>query len=444
MTFPTTQVSAATDSRRLDEVLGEYAMSLVGKANDNMEAVEKYVGSQLIERFKDRNNELNKIVNGALSIEGGSTLPETWDQIVDFVFPVEKENVQLTSTPALKSAIADIIINMPDTIKGGNDYKYLGRFSIPEGATADSHLAIPFYYDYVKDVSSPYVYLRIEELTSVGIYTGLSYIKDGTPGTNDYTKLSGFGNATPENNVYHTYATIGAGIDEAQFTWLDIYTKRSSFRKEQFVADIYYSIGEPKATIINKSEVFSSSYLDKSSNDVYRILNGQYGDNTTVTYNFNQTYNNFNDYGLSPDQNVVDSGDGLLGSILDFFTSIPKVISDFLESLMGLVERIINIFIPTGEQIQGIGDSITDIGENFKGKFSAFIDLGDSLTSAFSKPSSIFDYHITLDGKSYPLIPSFLSASLGQVRTFLSGALVLFTFTNIYKRIVGSGDVIKS
>lgn len=437
--FPDNAYAANNDSRRLDSVLGEHALTLFGKANANMEGLEKYVGSQLLERFKGRTNDLNDIFNGALSIKDGDGLPQTWDKIVDFVFPTEKPDVKITSTPALKAAIGDIIVNMPDNVNLGGDYKFLGKFS---GEYPYSWITVPFSYNYVEGVSSPFIYFKIEQLTPVGLHKdGLKYIEGERVSWGSRTSIALRGE-TYEGNVLYTHADL-SDETEVLVDSLSLTTEYFNYGEEPSI-NVYYSIQDPKAAVYNKTDIVNNSYLNKDSTTIYNILNGQYGDNTTVTHNFDKGYDDFEDYGLSADQNKVDSGNGILAKLLEFIASIPKIIADLLEALMGLVERIINIFIPTAEQVKGIGDSISEIGENFKGKFSAFIDMGGSFSSAFSSPSSIFDFQITLLGESYPLIPSFLASSMGQIRTFLSGALVLFTFTSIYKRIVGSGDVIKS
>ncbi|MEQ7219480.1 hypothetical protein, partial [Vagococcus fluvialis] len=87
---------------------------------------------------------------------------------------------------------------------------------------------------------------------------------------------------------------------------------------------------------------------------------------------------------------------------------------------------------------------VNEISENFKGKFKIVTDLSNDFKVAFSNPKSVFDLKITFEGKEYSLLPAFMMGAMETVRSVLSGALVLFTFTDIYKRIVGSGDVIKS
>lgn len=439
--FPSQNVFADSP-KRLDEVLGQYAMSMIGKANQNLKDVEKYIGTELVSRFKNRTNELNDIVNGALTVKGGDHILETWDKIVDFAFPVDDESVQITATPALKGAIADIVVNLPDEIKVSEGYKFLGKFASELGS-GHSFVNVPFSYQYVKGVSPDYIYFKIVQVTNgieTSFGTSLRYENETYPFGSASFNAGNFEDKTWYTSVDLAYARENSNGD-FKVTGLDFSTK--GFREET-VVDVYYSLGEVSAVPYNKTDIINNSFLNQNNTNVYNILNGQIGDNTTVTHNFDKYYKNFNDYGVSPDKNQISSGSGILSAILGFLGGIPKMITDFLEAMFGLFERIIAIFIPTAEQISSLGDSLSSIIDDFNGKFSLFIDLGDSLKGAFSSPSNIFDYSITLMDKSYPLIPVFLAGALGQVRVFLSGALVLSTFTSIYKRIVGSGDVIKS
>lgn len=427
----------ADSPKRLDEVLGQYAMSMIGKANQNLKDVEKYIGTELVSRFKNRTNELNDIVNGALTVNGGDHILETWDKIVDFAFPVDDESVEITSTPALKGAIADIVVNLPDEIKVSDDYKFLGRF-----ASGAPHVwvDVPFSYNLVKGVSSDYIYFKIVEISSYGLDKESNQYVNFVNGDGNSSNI-GLVTSSREDKTWYSFADFTNESGNIGITGLQLVT---NLDWEEVLLDVYYSIGEPSAVPYNKTDIINNSFLNQNTTNVYNILNGQIGDNTTVTHNFDKYYENFNDYGVSPDKNQVSSGSGILSSLLGFLGGIPKMITDFLEAMFGLFERIIAIFIPTAEQISSLGDSLSSIIDDFNGKFSLFIDLGDSLKGAFSSPSNIFDYSITLMDKRYPLIPAFLAGALGQVRVFLSGALVLTTFTNIYKRIVGSGDVIKS
>lgn len=444
--IPISNVSAATTSRRLDEVLGEYALSLVGKANDNMREVQKYVGTQLLERFKDRTNELNSILNGALRVEGNDTPIETWDKIVDFVFPVDQEDVKITSTPALKGAIADIIINMPESIEMGNDYTYLGKF----GRTSyDNYktIHVPFQYHYIKDQSAKYIYFKIAVNSPYSIDTAISKIMT-VPNENSIITTESIKWTALEDGFRYGYVTLDSldslgELGEITYNWLLINTNRFITNTEPVYADVYYSIGEPQQQIITKTDIFNSMYLNKSSNDVYRIINSQYGDTTTVTYNFNQTYNNYDDYGMTPDQNTVSSGDGILGALLEFLGGIPQIIVNFMDALLGLFERIVGLFIPTSEQIADLSDSFSNISANLSSKFKPITDIGNSISSIFASPKSLYDLTITIGDEEINVLPLYLQAQISHFRLVLSGGVVLTTVIELYKRFVGREDLIK-
>ncbi len=159
--FP--KVASAENGRRLDEVLGEFGYSIVGDIGDNMvdlKEKERYLGQKLIEGYKGRINDLNDIFNGALSFEGGDTGSQTWDKIVDFVFPVEKEKVEIKATPDLKKTLANIIINMPEKVDLNTDgYKYLGNFS--DTLSHGGKLGVPFNYTYVEGTNSKFIEFRV-------------------------------------------------------------------------------------------------------------------------------------------------------------------------------------------------------------------------------------------------------------------------------------------
>ena len=72
--------ASASGGKRLDSVLGEYALTLVGKADKNVEGyneIAKEYGKKILENFKDRENELNEIVGGVLKT-GTENMP-VWE-----------------------------------------------------------------------------------------------------------------------------------------------------------------------------------------------------------------------------------------------------------------------------------------------------------------------------------------------------------------------------
>lgn len=430
---PISNVSASTiTSRRLDEVLGEYAMSLVGavgKANDNMKAIEKKVGKLVLERFKDRTNELNGILNGALSISDGDTGMETWDKLVDFAFPYTEEGIKITSTPEMKSAIAQVIFDMPDVfnVDAGSGYKFIGSFQRQGTITS-----IPFEYNYVEGVNSSTLNFKIINNTGATYYSSFSgaYLDD--------LLIKAFTPLSSASNVYEDYIELTEKYKTINN--LRLYSVGTSKTKS---FDVYYATGSVDSIEIDKSTIFNRVYLDKSSNDIFRVLNGQYGDNTTVIYKFDRTYNNFNDFGVSPDKNNVSSGDGILGTLLEFLGSIPILITEFLDSLLGLVGKIVALFIPTGEQLAELKDSFSNISLNLSSKFKPITAIGDSFSSIFSSPKSLYDLTFEFNGEEIHVLPIFLQSQISYFRLILSGGVLLTTVIEIYKRFVGREDLIK-
>ena len=260
---PISNVSASTTtSRRLDEVLGEYAMSLVGavgKANDNMKAIEKKVGKLVLERFKDRTNELNGILNGALRISDGDTGLETWDKLVDFAFPYTEEGIEITSTPEMKSAIAQVIFDMPDVfnIDAGSGYKFIGSFQ-RQGTTT----IIPFEYNYVEGVNSSTLNFKIINNTGATYYSNFSGV------TLDDVYFRSFTSLSSASNVHEEYIKLTER--DKTINNLKIYSVGNS-KTTSF--DVYYSTGSVDSIEIDKSTIFNRVYLDKSSNDIFRVLN---------------------------------------------------------------------------------------------------------------------------------------------------------------------------
>lgn len=140
---------------------------------------------------------------------------------------------------------------------------------------------------------------------------------------------------------------------------------------------------------------------------------------------------------------LFDAISSMAGAFGDFITSIPQLILDLLDGLLSLVEKVVELFIPTSEQLQELSDSFSGLTDDVTLKFSPVTESVDSINTVFSTPKSIYDLTYNVQGETINVIPRQLESEINKFKGLLNGVLVLTTFISIYKRFVGREDVIK-
>lgn len=445
--------ASASSAKRLDEVLGSYAMTLVGKVEeetDHYGEVAKEMGKKILQHFKGRENELNKIVGGALGTDGQLPL---WDDIVDFAFPVEQKSVEITATPELKSGISRAVIIMPKEIplndgwtriEGSvvdNDNKKLGdskylpvSITVPKGWTFILASDYSLTRQSVSGYESDYRYAPSAEITARQDTSSTRYSKK------EFSYVNGqilTGTLTlqfrPQTSLYT--------INELSFSIATPHTSSGQMNNWRYM--IYQDV-PPTGGNIDVTNYLNQNYMNNSSNDNYHIINGQVGDNTTVNHEFDKKYQTFDDYGLRPDESAPTTGQSILSKLLDFMNGLGDLINQLVTALLAMVEKVVELFIPTAEQLAMMGDSVSQISEGLQSKFQGFTAIGESFTGVYSSPQSMLNMTIPTQQGDVELIPSYLHGVVGTMRSLLSGFSVVMTGIYIYKRIVGSGDVIQS
>lgn len=133
----------------------------------------------------------------------------------------------------------------------------------------------------------------------------------------------------------------------------------------------------------------------------------------------------------------------LVTAFSDFIKSIPQLILDLLDGLLGLVQKVVELFIPTSEQMQELSESLSGLTDDVRLKFIPITDAVNSVSVVFSSPKSIYDLTYNVQGQTVNVIPRELELEINKFKTLLNGVLVLTTFISIYKRFVGREDIIK-
>ncbi|MEQ7219471.1 hypothetical protein, partial [Vagococcus fluvialis] len=384
----------AESGRRLDEVIGEFGYSIIGNVGDNMvdlKEKEKYLGQKLIEGYKGRMNDLNDIFNGALSFEGGDTGSQTWDKVVDFVFPVEKEKVEIKATPDFKKTLANVIINMPEKVDmASGGFKYLGSYNGELGY--GGRLEIPFNYTYIENTNSKFVEIRVVNTSKYPLENQVSY----------YHLSEKFKNVSKDKDVYiYETGIIASSLnynyspDKVDFTVdLTNHSKREFNYinikhdipliplgvKHKLSAEVYYSFGN-QTIVVKKGDIINKTYNNNNHtvNDIINLIDSRVPDNAVVNHEIGKGYKNYDDYNSSE---RPDKESGILGKLIDFIASIPSMLLDLIELLFDLIMKVIHLLIPTSEQISSMGDKVNEISENFKGKFKIVTDLSNDFKVA--------------------------------------------------------------
>src|SRR5699024_1516767 len=142
-------------------------------------------------------------------------------------------------------------------------------------------------------------------------------------------------------------------------------------------------------------------------------------------------------------ESLFDILSTLVSGFLDFITSIPDLILSLLDGLLNLVEKIVALFIPSAEQLDELKQSFNSVTDDFKMKFSPITDVAESIKGVYSSPKSIYDLTYTFNDQTINVVPESFRVAISNFRNVFSGALVVGTFIDIYKRFVGREDVIK-
>lgn len=133
----------------------------------------------------------------------------------------------------------------------------------------------------------------------------------------------------------------------------------------------------------------------------------------------------------------------LVSGMSDFLTSIPGLFIELFDGLLGLVEKVVELFVPSAEQVEELKNSLQLLVDDLTGKFDFVLEPVNQIKNVYSQPKSIYDLTIEYDEQVIHVVPSFLKSSLDKLKVLLNGSVVLFTFISIYKRFVGREDVIK-
>src|SRR5699024_2866859 len=142
-------------------------------------------------------------------------------------------------------------------------------------------------------------------------------------------------------------------------------------------------------------------------------------------------------------ESLFDILSTLVSGFLDFITSIPDLILSLLDGLLNLVEKIVGLFIPSAEQLDELKQSFNSVTDDFKMKFSPITDVAESIKGVYSSPKSIYDLTYTFNDQTINVVPKSFRVAISNFRNVFSGALVVGTFIDIYKRFVGREEVIK-
>src|SRR5699024_8424365 len=145
---------------------------------------------------------------------------------------------------------------------------------------------------------------------------------------------------------------------------------------------------------------------------------------------------------------------GLLDSIWSAIQAVPGAIvtgiSTAFDWLKGILDSVIGgiqaipgaiaaIFVPVN--MSNINTQMSSLQGQFDAKFGYIGDFTSNVSNIFAQKRSIYDLRIDLKGHTYPLIPISIKPGLDAFRAFLTGCVVLFGYTGIYRRIKGNGDL---
>lgn len=133
----------------------------------------------------------------------------------------------------------------------------------------------------------------------------------------------------------------------------------------------------------------------------------------------------------------------LASAMSDFITGIPNMFIELFDGLLGLVEKVVELFVPSSEQIEELKSSLDLLVDDLTGKFDFVLEPVNQIKTVYSQPKSIYDLTLEYDGQVINVIPPFLKSSIDKLKVLLNGAVVLTTFITIYKRFVGREDMIK-
>ena len=408
------------------------------------------------------------------------------------------DGLSITITDELLSAIAEALKDLPETVNVSTDFALLTTRTGPRASSTRAFFIdkdeIPFNFDLLDYdslhmrivVDSPVyfdtraghsfrVYRRIDDSPWDGYMEPNYMMHNGKPA--DDPPVEPFTDATFVFDLteYHDYdkavlETIRIGLTD----------NRLDHQPDEYSYSIYYKFyGDgadrsiPFGDVINNNDM-SKNFTEMTTNEIYNHLDRSYHDNTTIVHEihndyYSGDYDGFDDKYDIPPHLSGDSGTGgllstildligsLLGGILDSITSLPGKLVDLLGSLadilLGLIEPIVRLLIPSSEQIAEMGDSVGVLRDTFTDKFSGVFDITTSLTGLFasdnvdSAETPLFDDGFAIEtpygSMDIPFLVDGVAPALSKLRLLLSGGFALMTFVAIYKRFVGTGDVIQ-
>lgn len=493
-------VDTAKDAyKRIEEVLGDFAYDFLGigrdpRNNPRQGDKSRSLGRQIYDHIVDREHWAMEIFGEAMHGRFDT------EDILDFLFPVWRkpkagdEYVDVVSGAAPEffdmRVTDDIIRAVGESIVAYNneEWRFVDESFTHIGtidATPDSkqnnynyreNESLSFIFP-IREMNPAYsIQFRVESknplspLATAGLAFDAKYetatggvvnngIREWTLNS-DVPHTDGY-EPDPDKHVMYYEQRFDNFRDKIHLiTSVGIGDRRSTDMPENHVVDVSYRVldenGFPVSSGygVEEDNPFEA-YTGMTVDDIYNELRERFDAEEPIRHYIGDEEDRENVVPIYNDDG--SAGPGFFGNLIG---GVVEVLGKLLDAVLGLGGALLNVvidaftaviglIIPNAEQIQGFGDSFANISDTFTAKFSFVTDIADGFKNIFSSPAgarsieeNIFTKEWIILGQSFTIVHPMLYAAIENVRTVLSSMLVIFTFVSIYKRLVGSGDVI--
>lgn len=493
--------TAKAAHKRFDELIGDFAYDVLGvgrdprnnpRQQDKSRSLGRIIWDQMVDRDKWAKEILGEAIMGRFDGE----------DILDFLMPIwrtpkdddETVDVVTGSAPAFVDmrVTDDFIFAIGESITAYNNeewrfvdesFTHIGTINgVPNvngkylSNSRDNRLSFIFP---IREMNPDYrIQFRAESKhpfhTRGYSQYGLSFValyendigsivnnankawrpKDDLPYTDDYAP-------EPGKYVHYFEERFGDYRDNVHLMTNVMIQDNSTEPPEDHVVSISYRVVDESGLPVSSGYGVEEDnpfeeYTGMTVDDIYEELRERFDAEEPVRHYIGDEEDRENVVPIYNDDG--SAGPGFFGNLI---SGVVDVLGKLLEAVLGLASTLLNVLIdaftaiihlviPTSEQIQGFGDSFSNISDTFTAKFSFVSDLADGFKNIFSPPAgarsiegNIFTKEWTVMGQPFIIVHPMLYGVIENVRTVLSSMLVVFTFVSIYKRIVGSGDVIK-
>ena len=485
--------------KRVDEMIGDFAYDVLGigrdprnnpRQQDKSRSLGRIIWDQMVDREKWAKEILGEAVMGRF--DGEDILdflmpiwrtPKAGDETVDVVTGAAPDYVDMRVTDDFIFAIGESITayNNEEWRFVDESFTYIGTIDAVPGRTDRYNIedtALSFIFP-IRDMNPAYrIQFRAESnhpfqgsnLATRGLQFDAQYEKaNGSVAKNSYkwkwtlnSDVPYTDDYLPDPNKHVRYFEAGFDSfhdDVHMMTSVGV-SDLSAGRSDNLVVSVSYRVvdehGMPVESSYGVDDNPFEAYTGMTVDDIYNELRERFDADEPIRHYVGDEEDRENVVPIYNDDG--SAGPGFFGSLIG---GIVDVLGKLLEAVLGLSSTLLNVvidaftaviglIIPNAEQIQGFGDSFANISDTFTAKFSFVTDITEGFKNIFSPPirtfsaeENIFTKEWTVMGQSFIIVHPMLYSSIENVRTVLSSMLVIFTFVSIYKRIVGSGDVIK-